>query len=237
MGKKYSEFDVLIIPEGTTKISDGQYKNYTMKNVVIPDTVTYIGKNAFENCNNLRSVVIPNSVTTIDEYAFAYCYNLQTVTIGENVKHLESTAFYWDFKLLEMYNLSKEAFNLREVKIKSNKNSLDDDSIFVSDENGFRYANCNGVGYLVEYTGNEKDITVPTTFNYKGKEIKVTVIAAYCFNTAKEVETITLQEGIEKIDFCPYFSGCALKKIRIPKSIKEVGYLIQKEDLVIEYYE
>lgn len=236
MGKKYSEFDVLIIPEGTTKISDGQYKNYTMKNVVIPDTVTYIGKNAFESCDNLRSVVIPNSVTTIDEYAFAYCYSLQTVTIGENVKNLESTAFYWDFKLLEMYNLSKETFNLKEVKIKSNKNSLDDDSIFVSDENGFRYANCNGVGYLVEYTGNEKDITVPTTFNYKGKEIKVTVIAAYCFNTAKEVETITLQEGIEKIDFCPYFGG-ALKKIRIPKSIKEVGYLIKKEDLVIEYYE
>ncbi len=37
---------------------------------VIPDSVTHIGKGAFENCDRLKTVTIPSSVTDIDHYAF-----------------------------------------------------------------------------------------------------------------------------------------------------------------------
>jgi hypothetical protein len=51
-----------------------------LKGVVIPDTVTRIGKSAFAGCYGLTSVTIPNSVVSIEKAAFAECSNLDEAT-------------------------------------------------------------------------------------------------------------------------------------------------------------
>ena len=56
-------------------------------------SVTSIGENAFENCDNLQSVTIPNSVTNIDDEAFRRCTSLQSVTIPESVTSIGNGAF------------------------------------------------------------------------------------------------------------------------------------------------
>ena len=43
-------------------------ENTEITDLVIPNSVTSISKNAFINCSGLTSVTIPNSVTTIGEY-------------------------------------------------------------------------------------------------------------------------------------------------------------------------
>ena len=65
----------------------------TESNYTIPDSVTYIGMDAFYQCNNLTSVTIPNSVTTIGESAFSYCSSLTSVTIGNSVTSIGGSAF------------------------------------------------------------------------------------------------------------------------------------------------
>jgi uncharacterized protein YjdB len=49
------------------------------KNTIIPNTVTSIGKVAFENCTGLTSITIPNSVTSIGNLAFYGCTGLTSV--------------------------------------------------------------------------------------------------------------------------------------------------------------
>ncbi len=64
-----------------------------IKDLVIPNSVTSIGNNAFWNCTGLTSVTIPNSVTNIGESAFAGCIGLTSITIPYSVTSIESYAF------------------------------------------------------------------------------------------------------------------------------------------------
>ena len=64
-----------------------------VKDLVIPDDVTKIGKRAFSGCSSLSSVTIPNSVTSIGNSAFDGCSSLTSVTIGNSVKSIGNSAF------------------------------------------------------------------------------------------------------------------------------------------------
>jgi hypothetical protein len=45
----------------------------------VPNGVTSIGEQAFQQCEGLTSVIIPGSVTNISDYAFAFCFYLTNV--------------------------------------------------------------------------------------------------------------------------------------------------------------
>ena len=65
-----------------------------MTSVLIPNSVTEIGPNAFLQCFDLEMVIIPNSVTKIGERAFEDCYSLEDVTLSRSLKRIEK----WTFK-------------------------------------------------------------------------------------------------------------------------------------------
>ena len=69
-------------------------ENTEITNLVIPNSVTSINRNAFCGCSGLTSVTIPNSVTSIGNYAFYGCSGLTSVTIGNNVTTIGQYAFY-----------------------------------------------------------------------------------------------------------------------------------------------
>ena len=65
-----------------------------LNTIVIPNSVTSIGTNAFSFCRGLTKVSIPNSVKTIGNWAFYRCTGLTTVTIGNSVTSIGNRAFY-----------------------------------------------------------------------------------------------------------------------------------------------
>ena len=65
----------------------------SLTSVTIPNSVTSIGYYAFRDCDSLTSVTIPNSVTSIGRWAFDDCTSLTSVTIGNSVTSIDSSAF------------------------------------------------------------------------------------------------------------------------------------------------
>ena len=53
----------------------------TITSVEFDDTITSIGRSAFDSCTGLTSVTIPAHITRIDDYAFDDCTSLTSVTV------------------------------------------------------------------------------------------------------------------------------------------------------------
>ena len=80
------------IPSSITKL--GGYKGQTeLESIVIPDTVTVIGSEAFSGCASLKSIEIPASVTLIESGAFEGCTSLTNMTIPKTVKEVQWSIF------------------------------------------------------------------------------------------------------------------------------------------------
>ena len=59
------------------------HKNYSVKEVVIPEPISYIGDYAFDECVKLRSVEAPSTLNFIGKNAFSECYCLKNAPTVE----------------------------------------------------------------------------------------------------------------------------------------------------------
>ena len=75
-------------------IATNAFRNcYSLKSVVIPDSVISIGDYAFSACTALTSIIIPDSVTSIGDYAFMSCHKLMSTVIPDSVTHMGKDVF------------------------------------------------------------------------------------------------------------------------------------------------
>ena len=65
----------------------------SLTKITFPNTLKYIGREAFWNCSGLTSLTFPDSLKTIDEKAFLNCTGLKSVTLSDSISDISDNAF------------------------------------------------------------------------------------------------------------------------------------------------
>ena len=75
-------YTVTRIDNETTAEDKGVFAStYDIQSVIVPNTVTTIGADAFWSCAGLQEISLGNSVTTIGDNAFQYCAALRSISL------------------------------------------------------------------------------------------------------------------------------------------------------------
>ena len=175
-------------------------KDSCPKELVIPEGVTYINKEAFLDNPNITKMVFPESLRKINESVLAKCDNLETVVLSTKLDTIESYAF-------------EDCDNLENINIPSNCEIR---------EGAFQ--SCGSLNFLL--VSDHGTVCRGWTNNtYSGRvEIPqgVKIIAPNAFYNCN-IGEISLPEGLDSIG-TEAFSYCHnLEEIRLPNSVRHIG--------------
>ena len=182
------------------------------RNTVIPNSVTSIGKRAFNNCD-LTSITIPESVTSIDEEAFYDCSGLTSITIPKSVTSIGVNAF-------------KGCYGLRFISVEAGN------SVYDSRENS---------NAIIETSSNTlicgcQNTVIPNSVTSIGKEAfskcynltsitipeSVTSIGKEAFQGCSGLTSITIPESVTNIGELAFSNCTGLTSITILNSVTSI---------------
>ena len=187
--------DTLIITEGITGIGVEAFRYDSYKTIIIADSVTYIGNNAFYENELLRNVYLGNGVKTIGNSAFANCYNLKEFTIGKSVETIGINAFQ-DCENLEGFIVDSE------------------NTHFSVDENGILYNSDKTELILCPQGSKVANYEMPSSV----KEIR-----AGAFYKCNYLAHAVICDGVTTIPEEAFYNCENLASVVIPKSVTEIG--------------
>lgn len=96
-----SRLGSIVVPNSVTEIGTFAFSTGTLSEVTLGSGLTEIGR-IFYQCD-IKEIVIPDSVTAIREQAFEDCSSLKKVVLGKGVKTVEPSAFFECDQLEEFY--------------------------------------------------------------------------------------------------------------------------------------
>ena len=178
----------------TNKYKDRSYIHLaeSIKTIVIGDSVTSVGDDAFQGCTGLTSVTIPDSVTYIGYCAFEKCKSLTSIYIPDSVTYIGAGVF-------------KNCESLLTITVGSGNTS---------------YCTVDGVLYnkdvtsLITYPAAKADVTFETP-------LTVTSIEAYSFSNSKALKNVIISDSVRSIGGWA-FQYVYPDRITMPFYLKEI---------------
>ena len=174
-----------------------------IQSVTIPESVTSIGKSAFEHCSNLDSLTINGVATSmIGAYAFASCTSLTSLSLVGSFQTIGDCAF----ASCGMTSLTIDATITSIEKYAFSSSSLISLSLTgnVQKIGDYAFANCTSLTSL-SLTGN------------------VQKIGDYAFSSCSSLKTVTLPKSLTSIGSHAFDSCTSLDPIEIPGTVTEIG--------------
>ena len=174
-----------------------------IQSVTIPESVTSIGKSAFEHCSNLDSLTINGVATSmIGAYAFASCTSLTSLSLVGSFQTIGDCAF----ASCGMTSLTIDATITSIEKYAFSSSSLISLSLTgnVQKIGDYAFANCTSLTSL-SLTGN------------------VQKIGDHAFDSCSSLYTVTLPKSLTSIGSYAFDSCTSLDSIEIPGTVTEIG--------------
>ncbi|MBQ9516557.1 MAG: leucine-rich repeat domain-containing protein [Eubacterium sp.] len=153
--------DTFEVPDTVTVIADDAFNNEYLKTIVISDNVKVIGNSAFENCPNLESIEFKEDahLEQIQRKAFAGT-RIKEIVVPETVTTIESQAFA-NCSNLESFDVEE---NVQTIADDSFENSKNVTFVCVYQSNSYKFASRKKIR-TIAYT------RIPDQ-TYTGKAIK-----------------------------------------------------------------
>lgn len=171
-------------------------------NVILPKSLTRIGKYAFAGCSGLTNFVIPDGVKEIGIAAFM-CSNITSLSIPSSVTKIESEAFR------DCYRLS---------------------SIYITDLVAWCKISFMGDNYTAPFCGTIASNYTAYHLYLNGEEIKdlvipddVSIIGTHTFYGCVGLSSVTISNNVTAIERCAFFGCSGITKIAIPNSVLSIG--------------
>lgn len=219
--------------------------NKSVKEVVIPDTVTTIYGGAFKGCENLVSVYIPESVTSLgDPYngVFSGCKNLQNLTapfVGNQSKTPQDNYqypfgiifgkdYYDGAEQISQAYISNRATNSISTETYCIPKSLKHVTVLSGNILYGAFYNCKMIESI---TLKDEVISIGDYAFYGCSSLanaiigdSVTSIGIWAFSGCRELTSVTLGDGVTSIGSSA-FSGCKkLVNVNLGKQLASIGH-------------
>ncbi len=213
--------------------------------VKIPDTVKYIGSDAFKGCTYLKEIIIPDSVEVINQYAFYGCTSLGKVTFGENSKlrtiskyafmscdvltsftvpknvtSIGEFAFEGDEKLVEIINKSSLTLTAGAETngcIAKYAFKIHSGTSEIVNKDGYLFYTHSGKNYLLGYVGNDTALTLPSGYNGASYEI-----FKYAFYKNPEITGVNMSSGVTSIGKYAFYICPLLTDVTVSADVEAI---------------
>ena len=187
----------ITIGEGIKVIADYAFEGCkALKNINFNTDLQSIGFSAFSGCESLTEIVLPYGLESIGEYAFWGCDNLSVVNMASNVSYIGEYAFE--------YCASLKHFGVAE----------DNASYCAVDGVLFDKSMQRLMNYPACKAG--KEYVIPSS---------VKSIDEAAFEYSRNLEYVSIPEGVETIARCTFNNCRTLKKVDLPSTLKTIGYM------------
>ena len=239
----------ITIPESVTEIGHSTFwMSKNLKTVKLPNGIKIIREGTFKQCESLEKINIPDSVEEIEKYAFQECYRLKTINIPHNVREIGKYAFYKCNSIETLIipenvkgigvGVFQECERLATVKLENGIEQIGEAAFLLCTNLhtiNFPKSIKNTGGYVCQKCYSLENITIENDFieeyvfskcnNLKSITIpeNVKTIKQNAFWDCEKLQSVKMDNGIERI--CKHaFQKCnSLTSITIPSSVKEIG--------------
>lgn len=194
------------VPSGVKRI-EGMTFFYqtTLRTIVLPESLTEIGYQAFGTCSSLDKINIPSSVTTIEEGAFENCTAITELAVSKNLDTIGDYVFWGCDNLVLTGDYDSNACLY----------ALDYGIPFVVNiDSNYDFDVTNAT--IVKYKGTETAVVVPLQF----LEISVKKIGMNAFYSNESLQSVTIQEPVEEIGISAFYNCTNLTTVNLPNSLK-----------------
>ena len=201
------------LPSGLEEIAGEAFAcNNMVDKICIPESVNFIGEEAFRSCQNLKSINIPNRLTRLREGVFSECSSLTNIILPESLATIDDNSFF-NCNSLESIIIPSKVKRIGENVFSGCTNLCS----IVVDEGNSCYDSRNNCNAIIETNSNTLVVGCSTTIIPKN----VVKIGNYAF-AGSSINEIIIPEGIKEIGNNA-FEACDIKQLKLPNGVVKIG--------------